>query len=222
MNEVLDIAAIILDLHRMRLELERSLESSEEALLTRHGSVRGRRMHVFNTIRMMRMKSQWKRDYIQEEKDRIVVYITTCGILRRIWERCRDTVELLKALRIKAEFRDLNIDPSFADELADRMRLDPCDRELVYDSLPTVYVNGKYFGNDATLFQENENKNLVGILHDFQGREDCSTCHGTGYTVCSLCRGGKKARETFRVRLRCAHCDRNGIAPCLSCSPCKT
>ncbi|ETN69118.1 hypothetical protein NECAME_15504 [Necator americanus] len=87
------------------------------------------------------------RDYIQEEKDRIVVYITTCGILRRIWERCRDTVELLKALRIKAEFRDLNIDPSFADELADRMRLDPCDRELVYDSLPTVYVNGKYFGS---------------------------------------------------------------------------
>ncbi|KAK6743935.1 hypothetical protein RB195_010933 [Necator americanus] len=33
------------------------------------------------------------------------------------------------------------------------------------------------------------------------GREDCSTCHGTGYTVCSLCRGGKKARETFRAAI---------------------
>ncbi|KIH69253.1 hypothetical protein ANCDUO_00407 [Ancylostoma duodenale] len=154
--------------------------------------------------------------------NKIVVYITTCGILRRVWERCRDTVELLKALRIKAEFRDLNIDPTFADELADRMRLHPSDRELVYDGLPMVYVNGKYFGNDATLFEENENKNLVDILRDFQGREDCGTCHGSGYTVCPYCRGGKKVRETFRVRLRCAHCDRNGIAPCQSCSPSKS
>ncbi|EYC35862.1 hypothetical protein Y032_0968g3244 [Ancylostoma ceylanicum] len=55
-----------------------------------------------------------------------------------------------------------------------------------------VYVNGKYFGNDATLFEENENKNLVDILRDFQGREDCGTCHGSGYTVCPYCRGGKK------------------------------
>ena len=32
-------------------------------------------------------------------------------------------VELLKALRIKAEFRDLNINPSFADELVNRLGL---------------------------------------------------------------------------------------------------
>ncbi|KAK6018087.1 hypothetical protein OSTOST_16373 [Ostertagia ostertagi] len=92
----------------------RSLESSEETLLTRQGSIRGRKLHVFNTIRMMRIKSQWQRDYIKEEMNKVVVYITTCGILRRVWERCRDTVELLKALKIKAEFRDLNIDPSYA------------------------------------------------------------------------------------------------------------
>lgn len=218
MGHELNLPAILLDLHRMRLELERSLESSEGALLTRHGSIRGRRLHVFNTIRMMRIKAQWQRDYIQEEVNKVVVYITTCGILRRVWERCRDTVELLKALKIKAEFRDLNLDPSFADELADRMRLDKSDRELVYDGLPMVYVNGKYFGNDSTLIQENENKNLVEILRDFQGRQECGTCLGSGYTVCSYCRGGKKARETFRVRLRCARCDRNGIAPCSTCS----
>ncbi|VDM77966.1 unnamed protein product [Strongylus vulgaris] len=78
--------------------------------------------------------------------NKIVVYITSCGIVHGVWERCKDTVELLKALRIKAEIRDLYIDPSFADELVDRMRLHPDDRELVYDSLPMVYVNGKYFG----------------------------------------------------------------------------
>ncbi|KAK5975149.1 Glutaredoxin domain-containing protein, partial [Trichostrongylus colubriformis] len=146
MGRNIDLAAILLDLHRMRLELERSLDSSEETLLMRKGSIRGRKLHVFNTIRMMQIKSQWQRDYIKEEANKVVVYITTCGILRRVWERCRDTVELLKALKIKAEFRDLNIDPSYADELADRLRLNKSDRELVYDGLPMVYVNGKYFG----------------------------------------------------------------------------
>ncbi|PIO74733.1 glutaredoxin [Teladorsagia circumcincta] len=197
----LDLAAILLDLHRMRLELERRFGDIEAV---KKGQSEGKMMN---------------RDYIKEEMNKVVVYITTCGILRRVWERCRDTVELLKALKIKAEFRDLNLDPSYADELADRMRLDKSDRELVYDGLPMVYVNGKYFGNDATLIQENENKNLVEILREFQGRQECSTCLGSGYTVCSYCRGGKKAKETFRVRLRCARCDRNGIAPCTSCTP---
>ncbi|KAK6026551.1 hypothetical protein OSTOST_07469 [Ostertagia ostertagi] len=182
------------------------------------GSIRGRKLHVFNTIRMMRIKSQWQRDYIKEEMNKVVVYITTCGILRRVWERCRDTVELLKALKIKAEFRDLNIDPSYADELADRMRLDKSDRELVYDGLPMVYVNGKYFGNDATLIQENENKNLVEILREFQGGKNVHADLALLTTRCPFCRGGKKAKETFRVRLRCARCDRNGIAPCTSCT----
>uniref|UniRef100_A0A158P8B5 K-box domain-containing protein n=1 Tax=Angiostrongylus cantonensis TaxID=6313 RepID=A0A158P8B5_ANGCA len=92
MGEGLDLAAILLDLQRMRLELERSLESSQEMLIIRKGSIRGRNLHVFNTIRMMRIKSQWQ-------------------------------VELLRALKIKAEVRDLHINSSFVDELADRMQL---------------------------------------------------------------------------------------------------
>ncbi|VDO25655.1 unnamed protein product [Haemonchus placei] len=129
------------------------METCDETLLTRQGSVRGRKLHVFNTVRMMRIRSQWQRDYTREEMNKVVVYITTCGILRRVWERCRDTVELLKAHKIKAEFRDLNIHPSYVEELADRMRLDKEDRELVYDSLPMVYVNGKYFGVRSSFFE---------------------------------------------------------------------
>uniref|UniRef100_A0A1I7WYN2 Glutaredoxin domain-containing protein n=1 Tax=Heterorhabditis bacteriophora TaxID=37862 RepID=A0A1I7WYN2_HETBA len=160
MCTALDLRIMLLDMHRMRLELERSLDE-EKTLLMREGSVRGRKLHVFNTIRMMWNKSQWKRDYLQEEQNRVVVYITSCGILRRVWKRCRDTVDLLKALNIKAEFRDLNIDPSIFDELIDRMQLDQVtNRELIYESLPMVYVNGKYFGNDSTLIQENEKKSF--------------------------------------------------------------
>ncbi|KAE9418936.1 hypothetical protein Angca_002334, partial [Angiostrongylus cantonensis] len=199
MGEGLDLAAILLDLQRMRLELERSLESSQEMLIIRKGSIRGRNLHVFNTIRMMRIKSQWQRDYIKEETNKVVVYITSCRILGHVWKRCRCAVELLRALKIKAEVRDLHINSSFVDELADRMQLKKSDRKLVYDGLPMVYVNGKYFGNDSTLIQENENNNLVSILRDFQGRLECVTCQGIGYTVCRFCRGGKKVQEIFRV-----------------------
>ncbi|CAJ0597601.1 unnamed protein product [Cylicocyclus nassatus] len=218
----LDVIKIMRELHLMRLELESALDSSDDVLLSRHGSVRGRKMHVYNTIRMMRMRSQWKRDYIQEEANKIVVYITSCGVVHSVFDKCKETINLLRALRIKAEFRDLYLDPTFADELVDRMGLSPADKELVYDSLPVVYVNGRYFGNDVTLFLENENNNLVDILRDFQGRNDCSMCNGSGFVVCSYCRGGKKVRETFRVRLRCSHCDRNGIAPCPRCAPCRS
>ncbi|KAJ1346090.1 hypothetical protein KIN20_000777 [Parelaphostrongylus tenuis] len=65
-----------------------------------------------------------------------------------------------------------------------------------HNGLTMVYVNGKYVGE----------------------RLDCSTCSGIGYTVCRFCGGGKKLQETFRVRLRCTRCDRNGIAHCPSCS----
>ena len=114
MRSSLDIRAMLLDLHRMRLELERELDQ-EQSLLTRDGSVRGRKLHVFNTIRRMRNKEQWKvrkemlgedrdhfqKDYIAAEQHKVVVYITSCGIHRRVWERCRDSVDLLKAHNIR-------------------------------------------------------------------------------------------------------------------------
>lgn len=160
--------------------------------------------------------------------------------------------------------RDLNLDSTYVDELLDRMQLEKTDRELIFDSLPTIYVNGKYFGvglfgrsfssrtrfttsinapfcliigaaacrtrillclqtiqlqNDGTLIQENEKRQLGELLRDFKGRRDCHHCQGSGYTVCSKCRGGKKAGQTFSVRLKCATCDENGIAPCLHCAP---
>lgn len=53
----------------------------------------------------------------------MVVYVTSCGVVRRTWEKCRDTVQLLRALRISVDVRDLNMNPRFADELIDRMEL---------------------------------------------------------------------------------------------------
>ncbi|CAI4232371.1 unnamed protein product [Auanema sp. JU1783] len=215
----LDIKEMVRNLHRMRLELERSL-NNENDLLIRNGSIVGRKLHVYNTIRSLRHKALMMRDYIAEEEDKVIVYITTCGIFRAVWDRCQQAVTLLRALNIKVEVRDLNLDPSYVPELLERMQLLPDDRDLVFDNLPTIYVNGKYFGNDETLFLSNEKKELSALLRDFQGRNNCSTCNGAGYIVCSKCSGSKKASgDAFSVRLKCASCDQNGIAPCQYCTP---
>ncbi|KAF8358224.1 hypothetical protein PRIPAC_93219 [Pristionchus pacificus] len=92
-------------------------------------------------------------------------------------------------------------------------------RDLIFESLPMIFVNGRYFGNDATLMQQNESRSLSGTLRDFHGRSDCSSCGGVGYTICVKCGGGKKSSETYSVRLKCATCNSDGITPCLGCGP---
>ncbi|PAV76350.1 hypothetical protein WR25_07604 [Diploscapter pachys] len=98
--------------------------------------------------------------------------MTSCGILRKIWEKCRDAIDLLRALNIRFELRDLNIDSELADELADRMKLTK---------------------NNITLTEKNEKKQLAEELRSFRGRTDCQHCAGRGYFVCRKCNGAKKS-----------------------------
>uniref|UniRef100_A0A914E3J4 Glutaredoxin domain-containing protein n=1 Tax=Acrobeloides nanus TaxID=290746 RepID=A0A914E3J4_9BILA len=131
----------------MKIEIDRVLDSlSDSALIQRNGSIKGRRFHVQNTLRKMQLRNQWKKNYIAEEESKVVVYTTSCGIIRKTWERCRNTVELLKALGIRAEVRDLNIRSEFVDEILDRMGLSEEERDFIHMSLPLVYVDGNYFG----------------------------------------------------------------------------
>ncbi|TKR77500.1 hypothetical protein L596_018462 [Steinernema carpocapsae] len=207
------------DLHRMRLEIERFLDSQPPvAVLSRTGSVRGKKLHVYNTLRKFKLQNHWKKDYVADESGKVVVYTTSCGIVRHTWERCRDTLELLRALNVRVEVRDLNLDGRMLNELINRLALDPSDKDFVYGSLPLVYVNGKYFGNDSTLFECNESGQLAQTLSTFKGRRLCTSCGDSGYTLCVECHGGKKSLRIFQNRsLRCATCDENGIVPCRRC-----
>uniref|UniRef100_A0AC35FUZ6 Glutaredoxin domain-containing protein n=1 Tax=Panagrolaimus sp. PS1159 TaxID=55785 RepID=A0AC35FUZ6_9BILA len=168
-----------------------------------------------------------------------MLYTTSCGIVRKTWERCRDTLALLRAHEIRAEIRDLNINGELVDEIMDRMGLHNEERDfilmslpLVYVdgnyfgeerdfilmSLPLVYVDGNYFGNHSTLIECNDTGELAELLDKFKGRQKCNTCGDMGYTLCSSCRGSKKSKMTFQnTNLRCAICDENGIVPCKDC-----
>ncbi|GMT19560.1 hypothetical protein PFISCL1PPCAC_10857, partial [Pristionchus fissidentatus] len=161
-----------------------------------------------------------QRDYVAEESGKVVLYITSCQVINANYERCKDSLALLRAHCILHEVRDVYLEPRLMEELMDRMQLqEEINPDLIFESLPMVFVNGRYFGSDGTLSQENESKSLAGILRDFQGRTDCSSCGGVGYTICVKCRGGKKSTETFTVRLKCASCNSDGITPCLDCGP---
>uniref|UniRef100_A0AC35FV50 Glutaredoxin domain-containing protein n=1 Tax=Panagrolaimus sp. PS1159 TaxID=55785 RepID=A0AC35FV50_9BILA len=147
-----------------------------------------------------------------------MLYTTSCGIVRKTWERCRDTLALLRAHEIRAEIRDLNINGELVDEIMDRMGLHNEERDFILMSLPLVYVDGNYFGNHSTLIECNDTGELAELLDKFKGRQKCNTCGDMGYTLCSSCRGSKKSKMTFQnTNLRCAICDENGIVPCKDC-----
>ena len=58
---MLDIKTIESDLLRMKIEIDRVLDSmSDSALIQRNGSIKGRRFHVQNTLRQMQLRNQWK------------------------------------------------------------------------------------------------------------------------------------------------------------------
>ncbi|KAI1729830.1 glutaredoxin domain-containing cysteine-rich protein [Ditylenchus destructor] len=188
------------DLLRVKLEIERvlnlQLPDDNVALIERNGSVRGRRFHVYNTLKRMKMRNQWKKDYISEEESKIVIYSTSCSIVRPVRERCQNAVELLKTLGIRAEIRDLNIDMDLLEEISDRLGLFEEDKHLIHTSLPLLYVNGSYFGNHLTLMELNEKGYLVEMLREFQGRHKCDVCGDTGYHLCPTCRGAHFVTKT--------------------------
>ncbi|KAE9546144.1 hypothetical protein FO519_010644, partial [Halicephalobus sp. NKZ332] len=162
----------------------------------------------------MELKSQWKKNYIAEEESKIVVYMTSCGVISKTWERCKDIISLLRAHNIRFELKDLNINGDLVDEIIDRMGLNLEDRSFLLMSLPLVFVNGFYFGNYSTVVECNEEGQLTELLEGFKGRNKCSSCGDLGYTLCTSCRGSKKSTKNYQnTSLRCAYCDQNGIVP---------
>lgn len=72
--------------------------------------------------------------------------MTSCGVISKTKERCKDTVELLKAHNVRFEIKDLYMNNELMDEMIDRMGLSTEDRGFLLMSLPLVFVDGLYFG----------------------------------------------------------------------------
>lgn len=136
---------------------------NDERTFIRCGSVRGVRNGVKKTIGQLLLQCQWtvapppppfssappplsgsshfQRNYEEEDRGKVVIYLTSLGVVRRTWERCRQAVAILDNHLVEFERRDLGFSPQLKLEFQNRVGNDP---EL-WD-LPAIFVDGRYFG----------------------------------------------------------------------------
>ncbi|CAP33626.2 Protein CBG15114 [Caenorhabditis briggsae] len=213
------------ELHQMKLQLDSCSEilkdlnnnTMRSVMLKRNGSVRGRKNLVKNALRKMEEASG--------KNSGVVVYLTSCGVLRRSFDRCKAVTSLLEAFRVKFEVRDLNINLFHVAELAEKLKLNQdFQKELIFDSLPLIYVDGYFLGNEKTIVELNDSKVLERILEKYKtssANSKCSECGNRGYVVCRMCHGSRRhhvaSEARFGLILRCSFCDENGISRCRKC-----
>ncbi|KAF1763248.1 hypothetical protein GCK72_011514 [Caenorhabditis remanei] len=219
------------ELHHMKLQLDSCSDilkdlnnnTMRSVMLKRNGSVRGRKNLVKNALRKMEPK-------LMENNGGdcgVVVYLTSCGVLRRSYDRCKAVTSLLEAFRVKFEVRDLNISAFHVAELAEKLKLnEEFQRDLIFESLPLIYVDGYFLGNDKTIVELNDAKTLERILEKYKTTPTlavCSECGNRGYVVCRVCHGSRRhhvatsSEIRFGLILRCSFCDENGISRCQKC-----
>uniref|UniRef100_A0A8R1EUR0 Uncharacterized protein n=1 Tax=Caenorhabditis japonica TaxID=281687 RepID=A0A8R1EUR0_CAEJA len=108
--------------------------------MRRNGSVRGRKNLVKNAL--LKFKNA------ESPNSGVVVYLTSCGVLRKSFDKCRVVTQIFEAFRVKFEIRDLNICLSYVEELSEKSKLKESggyQKDLIFDSLPLVYVDGHFW-----------------------------------------------------------------------------
>ncbi|CCD73785.1 Glutaredoxin domain-containing protein [Caenorhabditis elegans] len=220
------------ELHQMKLQLDSCSEilknlnncTIKSVMLKRNGSVRGRKNLVKKALLKLDDRSK------NAGNSGVIVYLTSCGVLRRSYDRCKNVTQLLEAFRVKYEIRDLNISNFHVAELAEKLKLNvEFQKDLIFDSLPLIYVDGYFLGNEKTIVELNDVKLLDNILGKYQNQAPssvCSECGNRGYIVCRMCHGSRRRHQQnatssvenpFGLVLRCSSCDENGIARCEKC-----
>lgn len=80
---------------------------------------------------------QW--NYLQSEKGRIVVYMTSMRIVRRTHERCRTVQKILQAHLVRYEEKDLFMSKDNQKELMERLG----QKDII---IPQIFADGLNIG----------------------------------------------------------------------------
>lgn len=191
----------------------------ETRIISSKGTVRGYKNRVragICTFIKGQQSEEW--NYVQSEKGKIVVYMTSMRIVRRTHERCRTVQKILQAHLVRFEEKDLFMSKDVQKELMERTG----KKDLV---IPQIFVDGLHIGSSETLEMLNENGELKEILKKFEKihiNKSCKKCGGYQYVPCSVCHGSKRSihRNHFTeefAELRCIFCDDNGLLKCDNC-----
>uniref|UniRef100_A0A0K2TM56 Glutaredoxin domain-containing protein n=1 Tax=Lepeophtheirus salmonis TaxID=72036 RepID=A0A0K2TM56_LEPSM len=125
------------------------LNSMDSGTIRSHkGTVRGVKNRVRAGIATFLQEKKVK-NYVDREAGRVVVYLSTLGVIRETWARCFEVRKILRTLMVKAEEKDVFMSRDNQIELMERMRTSEV-------RLPQVFVEGQYLGDADIIMRMNE------------------------------------------------------------------
>ena len=189
----------------------------KEAIRSAKGTVRGVKNRVRAGIATF-LQSPTSKAYVEREKGRVVLYMTSLGIVRQTFTNCMKMKQILWTNMVKYDEADLFRDTELQTELRDRI-----DSEVL--TLPQLFVDGQHIGGVDTVERLNESGELRRILEPYQCKDACAVCTYCGgfqRLLCPVCHGSKRSvhRNEFTVEfvaLKCAKCDVFGMIRCPHC-----
>ncbi|XP_065574562.1 glutaredoxin domain-containing cysteine-rich protein CG31559-like [Artemia franciscana] len=181
------------------------------------GTVRGVRNRVRAGIATF-LQDPLTKGTLERENGRLVLYITSMGIIRETFTQCLKVRRILKTLLVKFEERDVYLSIEHQEEVKRRLGGDKV-------AVPQLFLDGRHLGNAETVDRLNETGELRRILKMHRRSSPCRVCQKCGdyrFVPCSACHGSKKSglRPQFNdlmVSLRCMVCDESGLVHCDKC-----
>ncbi|XP_018023601.1 glutaredoxin domain-containing cysteine-rich protein CG31559 [Hyalella azteca] len=184
------------------------------------GTVRGVRNRVRAGIATFTSDQRILKLYSERERGRVVMFVTSLGIVRSTYERCQSIRKILWNLMVQFEERDVFMARDTQLQLLDRL-----NSKVV--SLPHIFIEGQYLGGADLIEHLNETGELRRLMQPYrmqsQSKTRCEACGGHRMLPCPVCSGSKKSlhRNHFTlefVALKCSCCDESGLVPCSECA----
>ncbi|CAI5489399.1 unnamed protein product [Closterium sp. Naga37s-1] len=156
--------------------------------------------------------------------DAVVVYTTTLRAVRKTFEDCVKVKNVLQALRVVYEERDISMRVSYRQELKTLMAPGAASQAAAAaaGSVPRLFICGRYIGDADTVLQMYDDYFLAELIQglpttdDDAGKTGCGTCGGSKVVTCRQCGGNHKVVTSYGMRI-CSHCDDTGHVPCHTC-----
>ncbi|KAI4302907.1 hypothetical protein MLD38_038600 [Melastoma candidum] len=146
--------------------------------------------------------------------DRLVVYTTSLGGVRRTYKDCNHARLVLDSHGMVSDERDMALHGEFLSEL----------RELLGEeaaAVPWVFLCGRLLGGVEELEGLNDYGRFGRMLRYVRieqgaGRRDCEGCGGGRFVLCAECGGSRKV-VVGDEKERSGKCNENGLVHCPLC-----
>ncbi|CAG7820862.1 unnamed protein product [Allacma fusca] len=191
-------------------------------IMSEKGTIRGVKNRVRDGIATF-LQSTDVKTFSDKEQGRVVVYVTSMGVVRDTFQRCQKVKQILRTLLVKFDERDCYMNRSIQDEIRQRLpsrfnmkisanvnngssnstqlsSAEACNKNLTSGfnniPLPQVFLEGQYLGDAEKIEKLNETGELRDLLRPYKSLSvltTCDRCGGFRMLPCPICNGSKKS-----------------------------